>query len=476
MSTDVKQPVAWELHGKLREFVDMRPNMQREEWEHKFSNFWSHSFKDLGQPEARLEMFDALTVNGLVRRHYASELDAFKANNDGWRAKIADISFVCSAFPVCDVGVCHHRSIGHRRGYEDKNGRIVPSHPVRSFFVHRGQLSQRLNEIHKAEQEQRNHDTAIDIMVRHLSNHRSGFYIIDRCPKCKKEFEPLRIFGAEDIKPKYKEYDEQGVLRFEYDIGVIGEDGELKAIFEALNTHKMGSAKRAYANDKACPWIEYSVSAMMSNEWKGVRPRRDGWLALEALKLKMTHSGASHCDACAAELEKERADADRRERIRRRINDGEEARRNTIREIVEPAEQELIQITQKLENTELGFSIKSQDKMERELANSEVVVREVLNQLWEAEQVVYQLHTIENEVDAEMALRKDKSFCSKTGLELSAEFNETVISGFNRLSARIAQLNSDYHELLALIDMRRRELISFSEAIALGSHLAQHDS
>src|SRR5262249_51847542 len=155
-------------------------------------------------------------------------------------------------------------------------------------------LSQRLSEIHKADLEQKNHDTAIDIMVKHLLNHRSGFYVTDRCPKCKKEFEALRIFGPEEIKPKYKEYDKYGIMRFEYDIGLIGKDGELKAIFEALNTHKMGSDKRAYAVDKGYPWIEYSVPAMLTNEWKGVHSRPDGWLALEALVLKISHSGASH--------------------------------------------------------------------------------------------------------------------------------------------------------------------------------------
>jgi hypothetical protein len=473
MSNEVKQPVAWELCGKLREFVGLRPNMQREEWEHKFSNFWPDSFKDLSQPDTRLEMFDTLSGNGLVQRHYASELDAFKANNEGWRAKIADINFVCSAFPICDVGVCHHKSIGHRKGYEDKNGRPVSSHPVRSFFAHRGQLSQRLSEIHKADLEQKNHDTAIDMMIGRLLSHKAGFYITDRCPKCKKEFEALRISGPADPKPKHKEYDEQGVLRFEYDIGLIGTDDKLIAIFEALNTHKMGPGKRAYANEKAYPWIEYSVPAMLAKGWKGgVHSRPGGWLALEALALKITHSGASHCDACAAELERERAAENRRERIRKRINEGEESRRRTIREIVEPADRELDQITQRLENMWLGFSTASYDKTEIQLANAEISVREIQSQLCEAEQVVTQLHAIENEVDAELASRKDKSFCSKTGLELSTEFNEMVISGFKGLSARIDRVNSNCGELLALIDMKRQELSSFLEAIALDSHLA----
>src|SRR5262249_8913356 len=157
-------------------------------------------------------------------------------------------------------------------------------------------------------------------------------------------------------------------------------------------------------------WIEYSVPAMLTNEWKGVHSRPDGWLALEALVLKISHSGASHCATCAAELERERAAANRRERIRRKINDGEEARLRTIREIVEPAERNLDQITQTLENTELGFSTKSYYKMELELANAEMSVREIQSRLSEAEQVVSQLHAIGNEVDAELASRKDKSF------------------------------------------------------------------
>jgi len=474
MSTEVKQPVAWELCGKLREFVGLRPNMQREEWEHKFSNFWPHSFKDLSQPEARLEMFDTLSGDGFVQRHYASELDAFKANNEGWRAKIADINFVCSAFPICDVGLCHHKSIGHRKGYEDKNGRPVSSHSVRSFFAHRGQLSQRLSEIHKADLEQKNHDTAVDMMIGHLLSHKAGFYITDRCPKCKKEFEALRISGPADYKPKNKEYDERGVLRFEYDIGVIGADDSLIAIFEALNTHKMGADKRAYANEKGYPWIEYSVPAMLTKERKGVHHRGE-WLALETLPLKITHSGPSNCNACAAELERERAAEERRQRLRRRINDGEEARHRTIREIVEPAERELDRITQKLGNMWLGFSTTGHDRMEVQLANAEIWAREIQSQLCEAEQVVSQLNAIENEVDAELAPRKDISFCSKTGLELSTEFNERVVRGFRGLSARIDRINSNCGELLAFIDMKRQELNSLLESIESCGHLANFD-
>jgi hypothetical protein len=443
--------------------------MQREEWEHKFSNFWPHGFKELSQPDARLEMFDMLSGKGLVQRHYASELDAFKANNEGWRAKIADINFVCSAFPICDVGLCHHRSVGHRKGYEDINGRSVSAHSVRSHFAHRGQLSQRLSEIHKADLERKNHDTAVDMMIGHLLSHKAGFYITDGCPQCKKEFEALRISGPADYKTKHKEYDEQGVLRFEYDIGVIGADNRLIAIFEALNTHKMGANKRTYANEKSYPWIEYSVPAMLTNGRKGIHHRGE-WLALEALLLKITHSGPSHCNACAAELERERAAEERRQRIRRRINDGEEIRRRTMREIVEPAECELGRITQKLENIWVGFSTTGHDRMEIQLANAEISVREIQRQICEAEQVVAQLNAIENEVDAELAPRKDKSFCSKTGLELSTELNEKVVRGFRGLSARIDQVNSGCGELLAIIDMKRGELSSFLEVIALDGH------
>ncbi|MCI0660682.1 MAG: hypothetical protein L0220_06385 [Acidobacteria bacterium] len=191
--------------------------------------------------------------------------------------------------------------------------------------------------------------------------------------------------------------------------------------------------------------------------------RPGGWLALEALKLKIAHSGDSHCDQCTAELERERAEADRRERMRRRINDGEEARRKTMREIVEPAERDLDQITQRLENIGPGFSIASCDKMGRELVDAEMFVREIQNQLCEVKQVMTQLHAIENEIDAELTSRKDKSFCSKTGLELSTEFIETVIRGFKGLSARIDQINRSCHELLTLIDIKRQELISLRE-------------
>jgi hypothetical protein len=320
--------------------------------------------------------------------------------------------------------------------------------------------------------EQKNHDTAIDMMIRHLLSHKSGFYIIDRCPKCKKEFEALRIDGPAAPKPKHKEYDEQGVLRFEYDIGVIGANDKLIAILEALNTHKMGSDKREYANEKAYPWIEYSVPAMLTKGWTGgVHSRPGGWLAIEALALKITHSGLSHCTACAAELERERAEEERRRRLRSKINDGQVALRRTIREILEPAECELDQITQRLENMWLGFSTAGHDRMEVQLANAEISVRDIQSQLCEAEQVMSQLHAIENEFDAELASRKDKSFCSKTGLELSTEFNEMVVRGFKGLSARIDQVNDAYGELLALIDIKRRELSSFLEAIALDSHL-----
>src|SRR5262249_43643711 len=153
---------------------------------------------------------------------------------------------------------------------------------VRSFFGHRGQLSQRLKDLHKAAMDHHNHDAAIDQMIDHLMKHKSGFYINDKCPRCKKEFEALRISKPEEFKSKYREHDKNGNLKFEYDIGVIGEDGNLKAILEALNTHKMGADKRAHADSKGYPWVEYSVSAMLSSHRNGaIHSRPGGWLALE---------------------------------------------------------------------------------------------------------------------------------------------------------------------------------------------------
>jgi ssDNA-binding Zn-finger/Zn-ribbon topoisomerase 1 len=464
MPVEVKQPVAWELRDELRAFVDVRPNMQPEEWRHKFSRFWPHSWERLNQSDARLEMFDKLSASGLSQRHYASELDSYKANNDGWRAKISDISFVCSAFPICDVGVCHHRSIEHRRGYEDKNGRPVPSHAVRSFFGHRGKLSERLSDLHKAAMDQHNHNTAIDMMLSHLLMHRAGFFVIDTCPKCKKQFEALRILKPSDCKPKLREYDENNVLKFEYDIGVLGDEGKLKAIFEALNTHKMGAEKRSHAEDNGFAWIEYSVPAMLlSGRKDAIHSRPGGWLVLDALKLKIGHSGAAHCQTCTADLNRERAAVERRERIRNKINEGEESRRKVMRELIEPAEQEVDQITDSLGNMEPGFSSASIDKMELELANNEFYIKEIQDRLLEGEQLAIQLEAVEFEVESEIRSRKAKSFCSKTGLELTTEFNETVIKGFRELSLRIDNLKQRCFELLDTIDFKRRELTSYRE-------------
>jgi hypothetical protein len=51
------------------------------------------------------------------------------------------------------------------------------------------------------------------------------------------------------------------------------------------------------------------------------------------------------------------------------------------------------------------------------------------------------------------------------------EFNEMVVRGFKGLSARVDRINDACSELLALIDIKRRELSSFLEAIALDGHL-----
>lgn len=464
MLAEVKQPLAWELRGDLWDLVRIRPYMQQEEWEFRFAEFWPHQQKDLSQSEARQEMFDLFSSNGLAQRHYASELDVLIANNEGWQAKIADLCLVCSAFPVCDIGVCHHRSIGHRKGYEDKNGRLVPSHQVRSFFSHRGQLSASLKDVHKAAIAQLNHDTAIDMMMSHLLGHKSGFYIIDRCSKCKKDFEALRIERPGEYKAKHREYDNQGSLKFEYDIGLIDEDGSLKAILEALNTHKMGADKRKYADSKGYPWIEYSVIAMLSSHQKGsVHSRAGGWLELEARKLKIGYSGDPFCPTCSEEIERERAAADRREKVRRRITEGEEVRRKAMKELVEPAERELNQISETVESINLGFSITSLNNMEVELANAEMFVREIEDRLREAEQVTVQLHEIESEVAVETASRKDKSFCSKTGLELATEGNELLMGGFQRFSVRVDEANCICRDLFTRIELKREELISLRE-------------
>lgn len=464
MVTEVKQPVAWELRGRFREFVGLRPKMQQEEWEVRFSEFWPHQLKDLRQPEARQEMFSRLSSNGLVQRHYASELNGFITNNEGWQAKIADLSLVCGAFPICEVGVCHHRSIEHRKGYEDKNGRSVPPHSVRSFFGHRGRLPERFTDIHKADMDQIKHDTAIDTMISHLLRHRSGFYVVDRCLKCKKEFEALRIWKPEDFRPKFRENDDQGNLKFEFDIGVIGEGGKLEGIIEALNTHKMGAEKRIYADNQGYPWIEYSVPALLSNEWKGaLRSMPDGWLALQALKLKITHSGITRCQTCTAEFERERAAADRQERMRRKIREGEETRRRTMKELVEPAERDIDQATRVVETMEPGFSTINLNNLELDLGNAQVLAKEIQDRLRQAEQVTTELQDIEVEADTEVASIKGKSFCSKTGLELSTEYSGILVRKFKELSVRIDQANYRCHELLTLIGTKRQELMSLRE-------------
>ncbi len=121
MTTEVKQPVAWALQKDLGWLVDKRHLMQREEWEHKFRKFCPQHFDDLSQSEERQEMFQQLSNRGLAQRHYASELDKLIADNAGWRAKIADFNLVCSAFPICDIGVCHHPSIESRKGYVNRS-------------------------------------------------------------------------------------------------------------------------------------------------------------------------------------------------------------------------------------------------------------------------------------------------------------------------------------------------------------------